>query len=71
MRLVPSAGEMGAAQFMWELIDAIPSQIHTGLTDNSVWRPSRNKDIWDTKHIFGRVCRPRGIEHRLNKVNHP
>jgi transposase InsO family protein len=71
VRLIPSAGKMEAAQFLRDLIDAIPYQIHTVLTDNGVQFTQRKQDIWDTEHIFDRVCRQHGIEHRLTKINHP
>ena len=32
---------------------------------------NRARDIWDSQHIFGRVCDEHEIEHRLTKVNHP
>ena len=72
VRLVPSAGKMEAAQFLRELIEAIPYQIHAVLTDNGVQFTPRKQDIWDGgDHIFDRVCEEHGIEHRLTKVNHP
>ncbi|WP_458098487.1 IS481 family transposase [Roseomonas sp. WA12] len=71
VRLVPSAGKMEAAEFLRELIEAIPFRIHTVLTDNGVQFTPRKQDIWDTEHIFDRVCRQHGIEHRLTKINHP
>jgi len=71
VRLVPSAGKMEAAEFLRELIAAIPYRIHTVLTDNGVQFTPRKQDIWDTEHIFDRVCRQHGIEHRLTKINHP
>jgi hypothetical protein len=32
---------------------------------------ARKQDIWDSQHIFDRVCDEHGIQHRLTKVNHP
>jgi transposase InsO family protein len=71
VRLVESAGKMEAAQFLRDLIEAVPYRIHTVLTDNGIQFTSRARDIWDGDHIFDRVCREHGIEHRLTKVNHP
>ena len=71
VRLVGSAGKMEAAQFLRELIEAVPYRIHTVLTDNGIQFTPRNRDIWDSQHIFDRVCDEHGIEHRLTKVNHP
>ena len=70
-RLVGSAGKMEAAQFLRGLIAAVPYRIHTVLTDNGVRFTPRKQDVWDSRHIFDRVCDQRGIEHRLTKVNHP
>ncbi len=73
-QLVPSAGRMEAAQFLRELIDAVPYRIHTVLTDNGIQFTPRRRDIWDiwdSGRIFDRVCGEHEIEHRLTKVNHP
>jgi hypothetical protein len=71
IRLVESAGKMEAAQFLRDLIEAVPYRVHTVLTDNGVRFTPRKQDIWDGRHIFDRVCDEHGIEHRLTKVNHP
>src|ERR671912_381858 len=70
-RLVESAGKMEAAQFLRDLIEAVPYRIHTVLTDNGIQFTARKQDIWDSQHIFDRVCDEHGIEHRLTEVNHP
>ena len=70
-RLVESAGKMEAAQFLRDLIEAVPYRIHTVLTDNGVPFTRRKQDLWDGQHIFDRVCDEHGIEHRLTQVNHP
>ena len=71
VRLVGSAGKMEAAQFLRDLVEAVPYRIHTVLTDNGVQFTPRKQDVWDSEHIFDRVCRTNGIEHRLTRVNHP
>ncbi|MFY9290052.1 MAG: IS481 family transposase, partial [Methylorubrum rhodinum] len=71
VRLVESAGKMEAAQFLRDLAAAVPYRIHIVLTDNGIQFTSRKKDIWDSEHIFDRVCNENGIEHRLTRVNHP
>jgi transposase InsO family protein len=71
VRLVDSAGKMEAAQFLRDLVEAVPYRIHTVLTDNGVQFTPRKQDVWDSEHIFDRVCRTNGIEHRLTRVNHP
>ena len=70
-RLVESAGQMEAAQFLRDLIEAVPYRIHTVLTDNGIPFTARKQDVWDCQHIFDRVCDEHEIEHRLTKVNHP
>ena len=71
VRLVESAGKMEAAQFLRDFIEAVPHPIHTVLTDNGIQFTSRQRDSYDSQHIFDRVCDEHGIEHRLTKVNHP
>ena len=71
VRLVESAGKMEAADFLRDLIEAVPYRIHIVLTDNGIQFTARKQDIWDSTHIFDRVCEEHGIEHRLTKVNHP
>ena len=71
VRLVESAGKMEAAQFLRDLVEAAPYRLHTVLTDNGVQFTRRKQDIWDSEHIFDRVCDEHGIAHRLTKVNHP
>jgi transposase InsO family protein len=70
-RLVESAGKMEAADFLHELIQAVPYRIHTVLTDNGVQFTNRTSDRYAFAHIFDRVCDEHNIEHRLTKVNHP
>ncbi|WP_245298678.1 IS481 family transposase, partial [Methylobacterium platani] len=71
VRLVESAGKMEAAQFLRDLILAVPYRIHIVLTDNGIQFTNRKKDTYAFAHIFGRVCAENDIEHRLTKVNHP
>jgi transposase InsO family protein len=71
VHLVESAGKMEAAQFLRELIEAVPYRIHTVLTDNGIQFTNRARDRYAFGHIFERVCQENGIEHRLTKVNHP
>ncbi|WAW10769.1 IS481 family transposase [Oxalobacter vibrioformis] len=65
------AGKMQAAQFLRNLQEALPYAIHTVLTDNGIQFTNREKDRFAFEHIFERVCRENGIEHRLTKVKHP
>lgn len=69
--LHPSATKLIAAQFLRNLIEAMPYQLHTVLTDNGIQFTNRKKDRHAFVHIFDRVCCQHGIEHRLTKPNHP
>ncbi len=71
VHLVQKAGKMAAAQFLRDLIAAVPYRIHTALTDNGVQFANRSVDTSAFEHIFGRVCREHDIDHRLTKVKHP
>src|SRR5687768_14878958 len=72
-----AATKLNGAAFLREVIAAFPYAIHTVLTDNGMafadlpknrTGPSRR---WLGPHIFDRVCREHGIEHRLTKPYHP
>jgi transposase InsO family protein len=41
------------------------------LTDTGIQFTNRALDALTFAHIFDRVCRENGIEHRLTKVRHP
>jgi len=69
--LLPRAGKMAAAQFLRNLVAAVPYTIHTVLTDNGIQFTNRQGDRLAFMHIFDRVCREHGIEHRLTKIAHP
>ena len=56
VRLVESAGKMEAAQFLRDLIKAVPYRIHTVLTDNGIQFTTRARDVYDSGHIFDRVA---------------
>jgi transposase InsO family protein len=62
---------MEAAQFLRDLLQALPYRIHTLLTDNGIQFTNCALDTHAFAHIFDRVCRENGIEHRLTKVRHP
>ncbi|WP_066565796.1 IS481 family transposase [Snodgrassella sp. CFCC 13594] len=65
------AGKMVAAQFLQNLIKAVPYALHTVLTDNGIQFTNRTCDRYAFEHIFGRVCVEHGIGHRLTKIKHP
>src|SRR5215204_682844 len=72
-----AATQMNGAAFLREVIAAFPYAIHTVLTDNGMafadLPKNRNGPTrrWLGAHIFDRVCREHGIEHRLTKPYHP
>lgn len=70
-QLFEKAGKMAAAQFLRDLIAAVPYRLHTVLTDNGIQFTNRSCDTTAFEHIFDRVCREHEIEHRLTKVKHP
>jgi len=65
------ANKMVAAQFLRNLMAAVPDKIHTVLTDNAIQFTNRKRDIYAFHHIFERVCNEHGINHRLTATNHP
>ena len=65
------AGKMAAAQFLRNLIATVPYAIHTVLTDNGIQFTNQDRHRYAFIHIFDRVCREHGIEHRLTKIKHP
>ena len=71
VQLVEKAGKMAAAQFLRDLIEALPYSIHAILTDNGIQFTNRKRDTAAFEHIFDRICLENGIEHRLTKINHP
>jgi transposase-like protein len=65
------AGKMAAAGFLRNLIAIVPYAIHTVLTDNGIQFTNRVQDRHAFEHIFDRVCREHGIDHRLTRIKHP
>ena len=75
-QLHKSASVNIAAGFLEAVIEAIPYQIHTVLTDNGVQfgdmpQHRSGPTARYRLHMFDRICREHGIEHRLTKPNHP
>jgi transposase-like protein len=71
VRLEKRAGKIEAAQFLHDLLPALPYRIHAVLTDTGIQFTNRALDSHAFAHIFDRVCSENGIEHRLTKVRHP
>src|SRR5947207_6879982 len=75
-QLHEAANVKSAAGFLQALIEAVPYTIHTVLTDNGIQfgdMPSRRTGPTARYrlHMFDRICREHGIEHRRTKPNHP
>ena len=69
--LHPRATKLIAAQFLRNLIEAVPYKLHTLLTDNGIQFTNRRQYLLAGVHIFDRVCAEHDIDHRLTKPNHP
>ena len=71
-----AATKTNGAAFLRDVVAAFPYAIHTVLTDNGMAFADLPKyrdgptARW-MGHIFDRVCRENGIEHRLTKPYHP
>ena len=75
-KLETEANRYTACEFLRALIEAAPYKIHTVLTDNGMQfcHAPRNRSGPTARfsvHLFDRLCRENGIEHRLTKPNHP
>jgi transposase InsO family protein len=71
-----AATKMNGAAFLRQVVAAFPYTIHTVLTDNGMAFADlpRYRDGPTARwmgHIFYRVCREHGIEHKLTKPYHP
>ena len=63
--------KMIAAEFLRNLITAVPYKIHKVLTDNGIQFTNHTHHKHALLHIFERVCNENDIEHRKTKVKHP
>jgi transposase InsO family protein len=71
-----AANKMNGAAFLREVVATFPYAIHTVLTDNGMAFADlpKHRDGPTARwmgHIFDRVCREHGIEHKLTKPYHP
>ena len=65
-----------AFAFLEALLEVVPYDLHTILTDNGIQFADlpRHRDGPTARyrvHRFDQICREHGIEHRLTKPNHP
>ena len=73
-QLVEKANRKTAWEFLELLLEAVPYQIHTILTDNGIQfaeQPRNRNTIYSRPMRFDMICEANGIEHRLTKPNHP
>ncbi len=76
VRLEEKANTVTSTAFLDALVEAVPYEIHTVLTDNGIQfadlPKNRNGPTARFRgHPFDRACWRHGIEHRLTKPNHP
>ena len=56
------------------MLEAVPYQVQTILTDNGTQfaeQPRNRNTIYSRPMRFDMICEANGIEHRLTKPNHP
>ena len=75
-QLVPKADVRAAADFLQQLVAAVPYRIHTVLTDNGIQFADlpKNRNGATARwlgRLFDRACAAHNIQHRLTKQNHP
>ena len=76
VELHPSATMLTGAAFLRSVVAAFPYKLHSVLTDNGIPFTDRpDKRSGPTAqyrlHVFDRVCREKGITHKLTKPYHP
>ena len=73
-QLVETADRRTAWEFLQHMLEAVPYQVHTILTDNGIQfaeQPRNRNTAWSRQMRFDMICEANGIEHRLTKPNHP
>ena len=73
-QLVEKADRRTAWEFLQHMLEAVPYQVHTILTDNGIQfaeLPRNRNTIYSRQMRFDMICEANGIEHRLTKPNHP
>jgi transposase InsO family protein len=71
VELLQKYGIPEAAQFLRNLIKAVPYKIHTILTDNGLQFTNLKVRKNAQLHVFDNLCHENNIEHRLTKFAHP
>ena len=73
-QLVDKADRKTAWEFLQHMLEAVPYQVHTILTDNGIQfaeQPRNRNTVYSRPMRFDIICEANGIEHRLTKPNHP
>ena len=73
-QLVEKADRKTAWEFLQHMLEAVPYQVHTVLTDNGIQfaeQPRNRNTAYSRPMRFDMICEANGIEHRLTKPNHP
>lgn len=73
-QLVEKADRKTAWEFLQYMLEAVPYQVHTILTDNGIQfaeQPRNRNTAYSRPMRFDMICEANGIEHRLTKPNHP
>jgi hypothetical protein len=71
---IEKAGRRTGGKFLQHMLQAVPDQVYTILTDNwiKVAEPPRNRNtIYSGRMRFDMICSANGIDHRLTKPTHP
>ncbi len=73
-QLVDKADRRTAWEFLQHMLEAVPCQVHTILTDNGIRfaeRPRNRNTIHSRPMRFDVICEANGIGRRLTRPNHP
>ena len=73
-QLVEKADRRTTWEFLEHVLEAVPYQVHTILTDNGIQfaeQPRNCDTIYSRPMRFDMICEGNGIEHRLTKPSHP
>ncbi len=72
-QLVEKADRKRAWEFLQHMLEAVPYQVHTVLTDNGIQfaeQPRNRNTAYSRPMRLDMICETNGIEHRLTKHNH-
>ena len=73
-QLVVTADGKTAWEFLQHMLEPVPYQVHTVLTDSGIQFAEQHRHrnaTYSQPMRFDMICEANGIEHRLTKPNHP